>query len=413
VSEVRCITVSAWAMTPTPNTVQASPGRAIGAPSVAVNVPFLSAGELPGRAATVWQTFAMLCQTLLRSGTSVTARQPPRAVLIDAVLTGRRRGSGMVTLHDVAREADVAVSTVSRALSNPDRVSRSTRDHVLLVARKLGYQPPRAGTRTQMLAMLVHDVTNPYNFGLIRGTEAQARAAGYTLVLGDSQQSPELESAHADRLLSSVDGLVLSGSRLPEQRLRELADQRPLVLFNREASGLPSVVMDSVGGSRQIIDHLVALGHHRIGYLAGPRESWTDDERWRALSAAADASGIEIVRHGPFLPTLEQGFAAADVGLGSGVSALVAFNDLLAIGALQRLERRGVDVPGEMSVVGYDDIFGSDFCHPPLTTVTGPVDDAGRTLIDLLLGIATRPNPQVTLPTQLRIRDSTGPCRTG
>jgi len=319
----------------------------------------------------------------------------------------------MVTLHDVAREADVAVSTVSRALSNPDRVSRSTRDHVLLVARKLGYQPPRAGTRTQMLAMLVHDVTNPYNFGLIRGAEAQARAAGYTLVLGDSQQSPELESAHADRLLSSVDGLVLSGSRLPEQRLRELADQRPLVLFNREASGLPSVVMDSVGGSRQIIDHLVALGHRRIGYLGGPLESWTDDERWRALSAAADASGIEIVRHGPFLPTLDQGFAAADVGLGSGVSAMIAFNDLLAIGALQRLERRGVDVPGEMSVVGYDDIFGSDFCHPPLTTVTGPVEDAGRTLIDLLLGIATRPNPQVTLPTQLRIRDSTGPCRTG
>src|SRR5664279_5751093 len=176
---------------------------------------------------------------------------------------GRRRGSGMVTLHDVAREADVAVSTVSRALSNPDRVSRSTRDRVRTVAKRLGYQAPGASARNQMLAMLVHDVTNPYNFGLIRGAEAQARAAGYTLLVGDSQQIPELESAHADRLLSSVDGLVLSGSRLPDQRLRELADQRRLVLFNREASGLPSVVMDSVGGSRQIIDHLVALGHRR------------------------------------------------------------------------------------------------------------------------------------------------------
>ena len=89
---------------------------------------------------------------------------------------------------------------------------------------------------------------------------------------------------------------------------------------------------------------------------------------------------------GPFVPTLEQGVAAADVGLASGASAFVAFNDLLAIGALQRLERRGVDVPGEISVVGYDDIFGSDFCHPPLTTVTGPVDEAGRALVDLLLG---------------------------
>jgi len=319
----------------------------------------------------------------------------------------------VVTLHDVATEADVAVSTVSRALSNPDRVSRATRDHVLAVARRMGYQPPRTGFRTQMLAMLVHDVTNPYNFGLIRGAEAQARAAGYTLILGDTQQSPDLEVAHAERLQSSVDGLVLSGSRLPEQRLTELAEQRPLVLFNREVSGLPSVVMDSVDGSRQIIDHLAALGHRRIAYLAGPRESWTDDERWRALSVAAEPVGIEIVRHGPFLPTLEQGFAAADVGLGSGVSAMIAFNDLLAIGALQRLERRGIEVPGEVSVVGYDDIFGSDFCHPPLTTVTGPVEDAGRTLIDLLLGIANRPNHQVTLPTQLRIRDSTGPRRAG
>ena len=124
---------------------------------------------------------------------------------------------GAVTLHDVAREADVAVSTVSRALSNPDRVSRSTREHVQTVARRLGYRSTREAGRTQMLALLVHDITNPYNFGLIRGAEAQARAAGYTLVLGDTQQSSDLESTHAERLRSSVDGLLLGASRLPDR----------------------------------------------------------------------------------------------------------------------------------------------------------------------------------------------------
>ena len=349
-------------------------------------------------------SFAICCQSLVELGHESQAGN--RRVIEDRSTRG-----GAVTLHDVAREADVAVSTVSRALSNPDRVSRSTREHIQDVARRLGYRSTREAGRTHMLALLVHDITNPYNFGLIRGAEAQARAAGYTLVLGDTQQSSDLESTHAERLRSSVDGLLLGASRLPDQRLRELSGRGPVVLFNRELAGLPSVVMDSVDGSRQIIEHLAALGHRSVAYLAGPRDAWTNDERWRALAAVSAEVGIEITRLGPFVPTLEQGLAAADVGLASGASALVAFNDLLAIGTLQRLERRGVDVPGEISVVGYDDIFGSDFCHPPLTTITGPVDEAGRTLVDVLLGsIAVGSGGQLTLPTQLRVRDSTGPA---
>jgi len=324
-----------------------------------------------------------------------------------------------VTLNDVAREADVAVSTVSRALSNPDRVSRVTREHIQTVARRLGYQVSRPPVRSQMLALLIHDVTNPHNFGLIRGAESQARAAGYTLVLCHTQQSPELESTHAERLLPTVDGFILAASRLPDSQLQELAARIPVVLFNRELSGFASVVLDSVDGSRQIVEHLHALGHRRIAYLAGPRNAWTNDERWRALSSSAADLDVEMVRLGPFLPTLEQGAAAADIGLASGASALIAFNDLLGIGALQRLERRGIPVPGEVSVVGYDDIFGSDFCHPPLTTVSGPVEDAGRSLVDLMLaalnsglvrpGSPTEAGPQrLVLPTHLRIRDSTG-----
>jgi DNA-binding LacI/PurR family transcriptional regulator len=318
-----------------------------------------------------------------------------------------------VTLHDVAREAGVAVSTVSRALSTPERVNVRTREHVQAVATELGYRPNRLAQalhtgRTHMLAVLVPDITNPHNFGLVRGAEAQARAAGSTLVIGDTQGGQEIETAHLERLASSVDGFILAASLLTDEQLRALGERSPVVLFNRRVEGLASLVTDSADGSRQIVEHLVALGHRSLAYLAGPPAAWSDTQRWRALSGAAEAAGIGIVRCGPFAPTLDGGPAAADVGLATGATALVAFNDLLAIGALRRLEERGIEVPRQVSVVGFDDIFGADFCSPPLSTVAGPVDDAGRMLVDVLLA-GREPVPEITLPTQLRIRSSTGP----
>jgi DNA-binding LacI/PurR family transcriptional regulator len=326
---------------------------------------------------------------------------------------GRSTRPRAVTLQDVAREAGVAVSTASRALSAPERVNVTTREHVQAVARSLGYRPNRLAQalptgRTGMLAVLVPDITNPHNFGLVRGVEAQARAAGWTLVMADTQGGPELEAAHLERLGSSVDGFVLASSRLTDDRLQTLAERSPVVLFNRRVEGLASLATDSADGSRQIIEHLIALGHRSLAYLAGPSAAWSDGERWRALSGHAEAAGARIVRCGPFAPTLEGGPAAADVGLATGATALVAFNDLLAIGVLRRLGERGVAVPGGVSVVGYDDIFGADFCAPPLTTVAGPVDEAGRTLVDVLLA-GRHPVPEITLPTHLRVRASTGP----
>jgi DNA-binding LacI/PurR family transcriptional regulator len=329
---------------------------------------------------------------------------------VEEVVPARRRA---VTLHDVAREAGVAVSTVSRALSTPERVNVRTREHVQAVAAELGYRPNRLAQalhtgRTHMLAVLIPDITNPHNFGLVRGAEAQARAAGSTLIIGDIQGGAELEAAHLDRLASSVDGFLLAASRLSDEQLRAVAGRSPVVLFNRRVEGLASLVTDSADGSRQIVEHLVALGHRSLAYLAGPAAAWSDTERWRALSEAAEAAGVRIARCGPFAPTLDGGPAAADVGLATGATALVAFNDLLAIGALRRLAERGIEVPRQVSVVGYDDIFGADFCSPPLTTVAGPVDDAGRMLVDVLLA-GRDPVPEITLPTQLRIRRSTGP----
>ena len=182
------------------------------------------------------------------------------------------------------------------------------------------------------------------------------------------------------------------------------------MLFNREVAGFPSVLTDSRDSSRQIVEHLAALGHRSIAYLSGPPALWTDSQRWHGLADHAARLGVDIVRLGPFMPTLDQGTAAADVGLGSGATALVAFNDLLAIGMLQRLQQRTVSVPEAISVVGHDDILGADFCRPSLTTSHSDVEHAGRTLVDLVLGrIVSRPGSPIVIPTQLVVRDSTGP----
>jgi DNA-binding LacI/PurR family transcriptional regulator len=315
----------------------------------------------------------------------------------------------------VAREADVAVSTVSRALSNPDRVSRPMRERIQEVAKRLGYTSGRVPVRESLLALMVSGIGNPYNAALIRGVESQARAAGSSLIVGDIADGPEVELAHMERLSDrGLDGIILASSLLPEVELRSVGARTEAVLFNREVAGFASVVTDSRDGSRQIVEHLAALGHRSIAYLSGPSALWTDNERWHGLAENAARLGVEVVRLGPFMPTLEQGTAAADVGLGSGATALVAFNDLLAIGILQRLRRRDVDVPGVISVVGYDDIFGTDFCQPSLTTVHTDVEHAGRTLVDLVLGrIFSRPDSPIVIPSQLVVRESTGPVGSG
>ncbi|WP_244930944.1 LacI family DNA-binding transcriptional regulator [Nocardioides sp. W7] len=325
------------------------------------------------------------------------------------------------TIYDVAREAGVATSTVSRALSNPHRVNARTRERVLTVAAELGYRPnPHARAllsgRHHTVAMVVSDITNPHYFELIRGAEQRAKASEYTLVLVNVEESPRIEWDQVQRLVPAVDGFVLAASRLPDENLHQIAVQRPVVLISRELPGLASVVLDHVEGCRRIVEHLASLGHRDLVYLAGPRNSWMAATRWSALQAATEEHGLTARRIGPFTPKVAQGPAAADGALNADATAVVAHNDLLAIGVLQRLAQRGVRVPEDLSVVGFDNIFAADLCTPGLTTLGGVHSDVGRAAVELLLD-ATAPThrredrPQVVLPTELVLRGSTGPRR--
>jgi DNA-binding LacI/PurR family transcriptional regulator len=321
------------------------------------------------------------------------------------------------TIYDVAREAGVATSTVSRSFSMPNRVSAPTRERVLAVAARLGYRPnPHARAllsgRHHTVAMVVSDITNPHYFELIRGAEMRARASEYTLVLVNAEESPRLEWEQVQRLVPSVDGFVLAASRLPDENLRQIADQRPVVLMSRELQGLASVVLDHVQGCHQIVEHLASLGHTELLYLGGPRSSWMAATRWAALRSAAEQLGLSARRVGPFTPKVSAGGAAGDAALNAGATAVVAHNDLLAIGVLQRLAQRSVRVPEDVSVVGFDNIFTAELCTPSLTTLGGPHADVGRAAVEILLRASGAGRdaelPQVVLPTELVLRGSTG-----
>ncbi len=330
---------------------------------------------------------------------------------------GERAGRP-ATLADIAMRAGVATSTASRALSNPGRVNAATRERIERVAAELGYSPnsqARALTsgRTGAIAVLVSDVTNPFYFGIIRGTQRQLKASGYSQLLIDTEESDQNEDALLHRLRSSFDGAILSASRLSDRALAELAAELPLVAINRQTRGVPSVVIDTPGGIVQAVGHLVSLGHHEIAYVSGPETSWSNESRWRAFVKATAAHGVTGKRLGPFSPRQRAGAAAADAALNAGVTAVIAFNDLLAIGMLQHLASRGVRVPHDLSIVGCDDIFGADFCNPPLTTLTAPIEQAGRLAVTLLLArLDPRSAPSArqaaVLPTYLTVRSSTG-----
>lgn len=328
------------------------------------------------------------------------------------------------TIYDVAREAGVATSTVSRAFNNPNRVRSSTRDHILAVARGLGYRHnPHARAllagRTHAIGMVVSDITNPHYSELIRGAEMRARASQYTLVLVNAEESPRIEYDHIRRLSQSVDGFVLAASRLPDENILEFAGMRPLVLMNRELPGLPSVIVDFEQGCREIVEHLRSLGHESVVYLAGPRNSWTARQRWNSIRSASERVGVEARRIGYFSPTVMSGAAAADAALRAGPSAIIAHNDLLALGVLRRLAERGVSIPDQLSVVGFDDIFAADLCTPALTTLGGAHAEVGGAAVDLLLdrtrviGPLSDAVPRLVLPSLLRLRASTGPANHG
>jgi LacI family transcriptional regulator len=321
------------------------------------------------------------------------------------------------TIYDIATLAGVSASTVSRALNKPGRINTETAERIQKAADQLGYRlnPMARSLQTGLtgnLALIVSDLTNPVYFNLVRGAERVTAEARSMLLFADSQEDGVVEAEAAERLLRVADGLILVGSRLPDEAIIALSRVKPVVVVNRVVHGLPAVTVETTDGARAIIDHLHSLGHRRFAYVAGPTASWMNARRYEALADSAEAAGMTVVSVAASRPTVDGGRAAVPELIDLDATAVVAFNDLLAFGVIHGLRSAGIQVPVDLSVIGFDDIFGADLLTPPLTTVRSPLGDIGETAVRLLqrlvLGEADVSADQLT--TELIVRESTGPA---
>ncbi|MGX6600568.1 LacI family DNA-binding transcriptional regulator [Micromonosporaceae bacterium Da 78-11] len=320
------------------------------------------------------------------------------------------------TIYDVARAAGVAASTVSRAFARPGRVNADTAARIRQTAADLGYRVnPLARAlptgRTWMIALVVSDVANPFYSEIIRGAQAAASEAGYTILLADAQESGAREREALDRATATVEGIVLATSRMSDSAIRMTGKQRPVIVLNRVVADVPSVVTDNPRGVRRAVEHLVELGHRRITYVAGPEASWTDGIRRRSLRETAGGLGVQVRWTGPYAPTVAGGEQAVAALAQHPPDAVIAYNDLVAIGLIRTLTARGVRVPRDLSVVGFDNIFAAELITPALTTVAAPLRVMGFTAVRSLLALVGGARPTVTepltLPADLVVRAST------
>jgi LacI family transcriptional regulator len=335
----------------------------------------------------------------------------------------KRRPKQSPTIFDIAELAGVYPSTVSRALRRPGRISPKTEKLIQDAARALNYRVnPMARAlptgRTNTLGLILADITNPVFFSLVRGAEQSAALAGYTLVLAESQESGEREAEASDRVAPSVDGMILVATRQSDEQLRELSERKPLVVINREVVGVETVVPELEPGIDQALAHLARHGHRALAYVAGPPDSWMSTARWSILHAKARALGMTIIELGPNAPTLDGGRDAYARVAASGVTAVLAYNDLLAIGLLRAAAAQHVQVPAALSIIGFDDIFGADFTSPPLTTIRSPLATIGELAVGRVLDLLTPGDALAALPrpnivTELVVRGSTGAAAYG
>lgn len=302
------------------------------------------------------------------------------------------------TMKDVAEKANVSTATVSRALMNPDKVSQSTRNKVEKAALEVGYFPQALGrsskrNESRTILVIVPDICDPFFSEIIRGIEVTAAAQGYLVLIGDCAHQNQQEKTFIDLIITKqIDGMLLLGSRLPfDASIEEQRNLPPMVMANEFAPELelPTVHIDNLTAAFNAVNFLHELGHERIGCIAGPEEMPLCHYRLQGYVQALRRSGITVDPHyiarGNF--TYEAGANALQqlLALPQPPTAVFCHSDIMALGALSLAKRRGLKVPDDLSIIGFDNISLAEFCDPPLTTVSQPRFAIGREAMLLLL----------------------------
>jgi LacI family transcriptional regulator len=339
-------------------------------------------------------------------------------------------GDRVVTLKDVARAADVHVSTASRALdpARSRRIGADTVARVEAAAEKLGYTPDliakglKSGTTT-MIGVVVADLENPFIGPIIRGISEQVESTGYVTLVTETLEDHDRFERTLNHLLSHrVDAVITTAARSSDQHLlvRFARRTRAFITAVRkvEGSGLPFVIMDDEQGGELAARHLLDLGHRILAQLRGPRdiEAFSNrDEGFHRTVGAGRAVDATVGGHAHGL-TIEEGrrlmAMTLDQNPDNPPTAVFAHADLMAIGALEELRSRGLSCPGDLSIVGYDDAPLVNRVDPPLSTIALPGEEIGARAGEMVLELLAdpkQPPESVRLPAELIPRESTGP----
>lgn len=307
--------------------------------------------------------------------------------------------SDRATIYQVAAAAGVSPATVSRTFSQPGRVSSATAQRVFEVAKQLGYRSgevfrPAIAQETKVIAMLVSDIANPFFFPIVRGAKQVADKSNYKIVVGEVRENVDDVADTLAQISKTVDGVILVAAALSDNQLRRSARQLPTVVVNRRVKGMACILADDEGGMYLAVKHLAELGHRRICYIRSKTDAWTDGVRWSAFKKACLSLDVQSSRIGPVNPDLAGGVAAGRSFVPGKATALVAFNDLMAVGCIRAFQQRGLQVPQHVSVIGFDNTMVSALAVPGLTTVSSPLGELGQSALSVILEMLSRKNPE-------------------
>jgi len=332
----------------------------------------------------------------------------------------------MPTIFDVAKRAGVSYGTVSRVINNNPHVKTETRERILLVMEELGYVVNKqarnlARGSSQMIGVLVPDLGTGYIGEIIRGIDAELSLNDLDLVLYTTHRITNKEANYIANLAKDVvDGLLVVLPRSPSDYIGILTQRNfPFVLIDHQGTGqkCPAVGATNWQGAYNATEYLIKLGHRRIGFITGWMDLGCSIDRLEGYRSALRTHHIpfanELVYEGTFAQPDGNAGASVFLSLPIPPTAIFASNDVMAIGAMDAIRNRGLRVPEDISIIGFDDIPQASLTRPALTTVNQPLEKMGRVAAQMLLDLLNQPDQKakrIELPTELVVRDSCQPC---
>ena len=330
----------------------------------------------------------------------------------------------MPSLTDVARKAGVSIATVSRVINDSDKVTKQTRDKIQRIMTELGYVPNRVarrlrqkGGRRHLLGLILPDIQNPFNAEIARGIEDVAYANQFAVLLCNSDEDLEKESFYIDVMRAeSVDGVILPPIQESDAAVLKLIERgMPVVVVDRalKSTDVDTVEIDNFLGAYEAVQHLIKIGHKRIAFIGGPVNISTSRERRRGYQEAHQNANIPVdpslMLAGNYKQDSGRELTNKLLELSSPPTALFVTNGPMAMGALEVVHRRNLTVPGDLAIIGFDDLPWAEALDPPLTVVRQPAYEVGKAAAEMLLnrlGNPYLPVARLRLRPQLILRKS-------